>query len=109
MINIPSNREPTHAGEILAEEFLIPLGLEINEVANALHVSQQYLKSLIKGRSKITPSLALRLAKFLGTTPDLWLNLQLRCDLYQAQQTDEEELKSIHPYIYNTNISNNLS
>jgi antitoxin HigA-1 len=53
MINISSNREPTHAGEILAEEFLIPLGLELNDVANALHISQQRLKSLIYRYSRV--------------------------------------------------------
>lgn len=49
MINIPSNRELTQAGEVLVEEFFVPLGLELHEVVTALHISQQYLKSLIKG------------------------------------------------------------
>lgn len=98
MIRVPTDRVPTHPGEMLLEEFLTPMGLTQRELADAIHVPYQRVNELVNGRRGVTPSTALRLAKFLGTSPDFWMNLQLRWDLYFAQQQETRILKSIQPH-----------
>jgi len=97
MTRIPTHRPPTHAGEMLLEEFLIPLGLTQQELANAIHVPYQRVNEIINRRRGITPSTALRLAKFFSTSPDFWMNLKQCWDLYHAQQTENDELQTIQP------------
>jgi len=87
MIRVPTNRTPTHPGEMLLEEFLIPMDITQGALANAIHVPYQRVNDLINGRRGVTPSTALRLAKFFGNSPDFWMNLQLRWDLYFTQQS----------------------
>jgi antitoxin HigA-1 len=98
MIRIPTNRTPTHPGEMLLEEFLIPMGLTQRELANSIHVPYQRVNDIVNGRRGITPSTALRLSKFFNMSADFWMNLQLRWDLYFAQQREVKALKTIHPY-----------
>jgi antitoxin HigA-1 len=81
MVRVPTSRTPTHPGEMLLEEFLNPMGLTQRELADAIHVPYQRINDLVNGRRGITPSTALRLAKFFGMTPDFWMNLQIRWDL----------------------------
>lgn len=95
MIRIPSHRTPTHPGEMLLEEFLEPMGLTQRDLADGIHVPYQRINELVNGRRGVTPATALRLAKFFGNTPDFWMNLQLRWDLYFAQEQESEELKRI--------------
>ena len=97
MIRIPTHRTPTHPGEMLIEEFLKPMGLTQRELADAIHVPYQRINEIINGRRGITPSTALRLSKFFGVTPDFWMNLQLRWDLYFAQKSESDELRNIKP------------
>ena len=99
MIRVPTNRVPTHPGEMLLAEFLTPMGLTQRELANAIHVPYQRINELVNGRRGVTPSTALRLAKFFGTSADFWMNLQLRWDLYFAQQEETRILKSIRPHM----------
>ena len=101
MVRIPTNREPTHPGEMLLEEFLIPMGITQKELAKAIHVPYQRVNEIINKKRGITPSTALRLAKFLGMTEDFWMNIQLRWDLYKAKRTEANELKTIRPYRQN--------
>ena len=98
MIRIPTNRTPTHPGEMLLEEFLIPMGLTQRELAGAIRVPYQRVNDLVNGRRGMTPSTALRLAKFFGNSPAFWMNLQLRRDLYFAQQAEQNALESISTY-----------
>jgi addiction module HigA family antidote len=95
MVRIPTHAPPTHPGEMLLEEFLKPMGLTQRDLADGIRVPYQRVNELVNGRRGITPSTALRLAKFLGTTPDVWLNLQLRWDLFYAQQVEARELEHI--------------
>lgn len=95
MIRIPTHREPTHPGEMLLEEFLKPMELSQRELADGIRVPYQRVNELVNGRRGVTPATALRLAKFFGTTPDFWMNLQLRWDLYHAQRREAETLKKI--------------
>ncbi|MDW8327160.1 MAG: HigA family addiction module antitoxin [Anaerolineales bacterium] len=95
MIRIPTRRVPTHPGEMLLEEFLMPLGMTQRELADAIHVPYQRINEIVNRRRSVTPSTALRLAKFFGTSADFWMNLQLRWDLYHVQQAENETLKTI--------------
>ena len=97
MIRIPTHRAPTHPGEMLLEEFLKPMDLTQRELADAIHVPYQRVNEIINGRRGITPSTALRLAKYFGVSPDFWMNLQLRWDLYFTQRTEADNLKTIKP------------
>jgi addiction module HigA family antidote len=99
MVRVPTNRIPTHPGEMLREEFLVPMGISQRELANGILVPYQRINELINGKRGVTPSTALRLAKIFGTTPGFWMNLQLRWDLYRAQQTEANQLELIEPFI----------
>lgn len=98
MVRIPTNREPTHPGEMLAEEFLLPMKITQRELANAIHVPYQRVNELVNKKRGVTPSTALRLARFFGVSADFWLNLQIRWDLYKAQQVEKSELAKIKGY-----------
>ena len=95
MIRIPTHREPTHPGEMLLEEFLKPMALTQRHLAEGIHVPYQRINELVNKRRGMTPSTALRVAKFLGTSADFWMNLQLRWDLYQAGIAEAQELMRI--------------
>lgn len=98
MVRIPSHRAPTHPGEMLLEEFMKPMGLTQRELAKAIHVPYQRINEIVNGRRGVTPSTALRLARFFGTSEGFWMNLQLRWDLYRARQEEAKSLKEIQPY-----------
>ena len=98
MVLVPTDRIPTHPGEILLEEFLIPMKLTQRELAEALHVPYQRVNELVNGRRGITPSTALRLGKYFDVSPSFWLNLQLHWDLYHAIRSEARELDTIEPH-----------
>ena len=95
MVRIPTQREPTHPGEMLLEEFLKPMELTQRVLADGICVPYQRVNEIVNGRRGITPSTALRLAKFFGNSEGFWMNLQLRWDLYHAKKTEEGELRRI--------------
>ena len=97
MVRIPTHRSPTHPGEMLLEEFLNPMGLTQRELADAIHVPYQRVNDIVNGRRSITPSTALRLAKYFNMSADFWMNVQLRWDMYFAQQADGAVLETIQP------------
>ncbi len=97
MVRIPTHRAPTHPGEMLLEEFLNPLGLTQRGLANAIHVPYQRINDIVNGRRGITPSTALRLAKYFNMSADFWMNVQLRWDMYFAQQDEITVLETIQP------------
>jgi len=80
---------------MLAQEFLQPMGITQRQLADAIHVPYQRVNELINGKRGVTPSTALRLARYFGVTPDFWLNLQARWDLYRVARNESEELESI--------------
>jgi len=77
---------PPHPGEILKEDVLPDLGLTVTEAAKQLAVTRVTLSRIINGKSGISPDMALRLAAWLGTSADSWLNMQTTYDLWQAEQ-----------------------
>jgi antitoxin HigA-1 len=98
MVRIPTHREPTHPGEMLVEEFLTPMNITQRELADAIHVPYQRVNELVNKKRGVTPSTALRLARFFGVSADFWLSLQVRWDLYRAQQAESAELDTIQDY-----------
>ena len=94
-MKIPKHRPPTHPGEILLLDFLEPLGLTQQELANSIHVAYQRVNELVNGKRGVTPSTALRLSKFFGNSPEFWLNLQQNWQLYQTLKEEEEKINAI--------------
>ena len=80
------NREPTHPGEVLLQEFLKPLDMTQGAAAEKMEISLNRLNEIIKGKRGVTADTALRLAALVGTSPEFWLNLQNAVDLYRAQR-----------------------
>ena len=77
--------DPIHPGEVLGEEFMAPLDLSANALAMALRVPATRISEIVRGRRSITPDTALRLARYFGTSPDLWIGLQVEHDLRIAR------------------------
>ncbi len=95
---LPTHRQPTHPGQMLREEFRLPLGLTQEQLAKALHVSFKTVNALENGRQSVSPEMALRLARCLGTSADLWLTLQQAFDLWQAEHGEASaDIRSIRP------------
>ena len=90
-------RVTTHPGEMLREEFLVPLGISQNALAMKIHVPSTRIGEIIHGRRAITSDTALRLARFFGNSPEFWMNLQQQYDLSKAklelEETIEREVK----------------
>jgi len=99
MVRIPTHRQPTHPGEMLLEEFLKPLGITQRELAEAIGVPYQRVNEIVNQRRGITPSTALRLSRYFGTSSGFWMNGQIRWDLYHVQQIEADEVRRIrrHP------------
>lgn len=85
----------THPGQLLSSEFMEPHELTANALANALHVPANRVTAILKGQRGITADTALRLARYFGTTPDFWLNLQKDFELRQAREIAQQEIDSV--------------
>ncbi len=92
-------RRPTHPGNIIKEDYLLPLSITIKDMADSLGVSRKTLSKIINERGAITPDMALRLSRAFDTTPDIWINLQKNFDLWQAEKASKEwkKVKPIPP------------
>lgn len=77
-------RRPTSPGEILREEFLVPLGLTQKELADHLHCDVKVVNRIVNGRTSVTAAMALKLGATFRTTPEFWLNAQKALDLHRA-------------------------
>ncbi len=84
-------REPTSPGEILLEEFLIPLGITQKELSNHLGCDYKVINRIINGRASVTPKVAIKLAEALETSPEFWLNAQAAVNLWKESQIHLKE------------------
>ena len=91
----PSKRPPVHPGELLREDVLPALGLSVSEAARRLGISRQQLHRVLACTHPITTDMALRIGKFAGNGPGLWLRMQQAYDLWHAEQRMEDELSKI--------------
>ena len=99
-MRLPENRPPTHPGEMLLEEFLVPLEMTQKELAERAGMSYPRVNGLIHARRGVTPDTALRLSKLFGTTPEFWLNGQLAWDLWHALRTPEAKaIEQLEPVL----------
>jgi antitoxin HigA-1 len=99
LVNIPTHRPPTSRGEMLREEFLEPLGLTQQQLADGLGISYQRVNELINNKRRITTSTALRLAKYFNTSADFWLNLQRANDIYRVLAKEAQQIEQIRPLL----------
>lgn len=92
---MPKPLTPIHPGEVLSEEILKPLNMSVNQLAKALAVDTARLNEIVRGRRGITADTALRLARYLGTTAEFWINLQKSYELRIARQAKEKEIERL--------------
>lgn len=97
MVRIPTHRPPTHPGEMLKEEFLIPMKMTQRQLADAIRIPYPQINEIVNQRRAVSAGAALRLAKYFNTSPDFWMNLQQRWDLYHARESESQTLKAIRP------------
>ena len=90
--------EPVHPGVVLEIEFLEPMGISPQELAMAIRVPATRIHDLVHARRALTADTALRLARFLGTSPRFWMELQQSYDLDRAQDALGDDLAQIQPY-----------
>jgi len=90
-------RRPTHPGEMLREEFMPDFGLSVAQLASKIGVSRQTVNQLVSERSSLSPSMALRLARLFGTSPQYWLNMQRNVDIWDSFDADKNSIESIEP------------
>lgn len=81
-----TRRKPTHPGEVLREDVIKPLGLTVTEAAKRLGVTRKTLSALLNCKASVSPEMAVRLAKATKTSPESWLYMQAKLDLWNAQQ-----------------------
>jgi addiction module HigA family antidote len=85
--------KPIHPGEIIREEILTPLGMSVNQLAKHLGVDAARLNEIVRGRRGVTADTAPRLARYLGTTPEFWLKLQVHYDIRVASQAKLKDIE----------------
>jgi addiction module HigA family antidote len=90
---IITKRQPVSVGEVITEEYLIPLGLTQGKLAQAMGVSRKTVNELCTGKRTVTVDTALLLAKVFGNTPDFWLNLQRRNDIWAVMHTPRRKAR----------------
>jgi addiction module HigA family antidote len=89
--------EPIHPGEILLEEFMKPLGISINKLARDIAVPPGRISAIVNGKRAITADTAMRLGRYFGTSPEVWMGLQTDYELRVAKRTIGPEIeKRVH-------------
>jgi addiction module HigA family antidote len=94
---LPKNRQPTHPGEIIRNEYLDELNMTQQQLADAIGITRVRINEIILGKRSITPDTAFRLAKFFNTTPEFWIGLQTNFDMWNTLQKREKEYERIRP------------
>ena len=91
-------RQPAHPGAVLREDFIAPIGITQRELADRLKTTFRTVNEILNEKRGVSPDMALRLARFFGTSEELWLNLQDQYDLYRAKEKGRDVLREIKPY-----------
>ena len=90
--------QPHHPGDFIRQDILEEFAITAQQLAKKLDIPLTQLNQVIDGQQKLSADLAWRLGKFTQTTPELWMNLQMQLDLWQAYQQNETELKRIQAF-----------
>ncbi|MCL5073848.1 MAG: HigA family addiction module antitoxin [Actinobacteria bacterium] len=85
-----TKRKPVHPGQLFKEEVLIPLGITVTRAALDLRISRKTLSEFLNGRSSLSPEMAVRIGKATRTSPESWLNMQIKLDLWEANKKNPE-------------------
>lgn len=91
-------REPTHPGDILLHEFMEPLGLSQTQVAKDIDTTFRTINEIINHKRGISPEMAVRLARYFGTSAEVWLNLQTQHELYKVRGKKKKALERVRTY-----------
>ena len=91
-------KNPSHPGEILREEFIVPMGLQVTQVATRIGVTRQALSRVINEHASISSEMAVRLERAFGWKADLWLRMQASYDLAQARLREHDFARDIEPF-----------
>jgi antitoxin HigA-1 len=91
-------RKPTHPGELIREDLLPETNLSQTQLADLLRVSRRTVSEIVHERRRVTPDLAIRLAKVFNSTPEMWLTMQQTHDLWEAQTTRGNQYQRIRPF-----------
>jgi len=91
-------RKPTHPGEVLKEDFMLPLGISQSQLSKEIGTTFRTINEIVNHKRNISPEMAIRLARYFGTSEELWLNLQNQYDLYNVKEKKKDALQHIKPY-----------
>ena len=98
-MSVKTKRAPLHPGEILREQFMADFGVSINRLARDLRVPPTRISEIVHEARAITPDTALRLARYFGTTPEFWVNLQSTYDLDVARTKLRQIEADVRPIV----------
>lgn len=96
--NYNNNQRPRHPGEILKSDYLDPLGITQQELADCLGITRVRINEVVLGKRAITHDTAIRLSRFFNTTIEYWLGMQTDISIWEAKKNNEEEYKKIVPF-----------
>jgi addiction module HigA family antidote len=102
------NLEPVHPGEILREEFMAPLGISINRLARDLHVPVSRISKIVNEERGITADTAIRAARYFGTSPEFWMNLQTRYCLLMLRDSLKVVRREVRPAAITEGLPKNV-
>lgn len=101
--------KPIHPGEILKEDFLMPMKISAYKLAKETLLDQTRISEIIRGKRSISVDTALRFSKFFGTTPEFWINIQIQYDMEIKKEEINAELNKIHTFhLDDTNLIQTL-
>ena len=87
---------PIHPGEILQQDFLVPMGISAYRLAKETYIDQTRISEILKGKRSVTIDTALRLAKIFGTSPEFWINIQTQYDMEIKSDEISDDLQKIN-------------
>ena len=91
------SRKPVHPGEFLREDYMPELGLTVAALAKRLGVTRQTVNDIVREKRGLSPEMCLRLGRLFGTTPQFWMNMQSKVDIWDSLALHEDEVMAIEP------------
>lgn len=91
------SREPIHPGEFLREEYMPELGLTVAGLAQRIGVTRQTINDLVREKRALSPDMCLRLGRLFGTTPQFWMNMQAKVDMWKSLEEHRDDIEAIEP------------
>lgn len=91
------SREPIHPGEFLREEYMADLGLSVADLARRLGVTRQTVNDIVREKRGLSPDMCLRLGRLFGTTPQFWMNMQAKVDIWNSMALHADDIEAIEP------------